>query len=88
MEFFYLMFTKDEHYFDTYITPLDRAKIEEENEEKWKNLSSAELTKAKRVVYYHFMRDHHDKILQTMKSAYHEELTKKPPVLAIKESNN
>jgi hypothetical protein len=84
-EFFNAKFDEDDTYFSAYITEDVITELTEANGDKWGDLTSEDSRKARRGVYYHYMKDNHDKKLKAMKEAYHEEITKQQPVIAVKE---
>jgi len=73
MEFFNKAFDEDQTTFDQYITAADKQTIQDENP-GWSELSGAELHRVKRAAYYHFMKNKHDSVLQSMKTTYVEKL--------------
>lgn len=54
--------------FDKYLTAKVKKTIESDNE-KWGELSGDALANAQRTAYYHFMKDKHDDVLESLKTA-------------------
>jgi hypothetical protein len=84
-EFFSAKFNEDETYFSTYITEEKIVELHHTHEESLAGLTGEDLRKARRAMYYQYMKNNHDITLKAMKEAYHEEITTQQPVLATKE---
>lgn len=87
MQYFNLMFDEDEDYFSAYITEDVKEELEEEHRDEWEGLEGTQLHNAKRKVYYKYMKEHHDKNLQSMKSEYHDQLKAKKASYNDKETS-
>jgi len=86
-EYFTKMYNDDNEFFSTYITDEVKEEIAEENEEDWDGKTDTQLAKLQCKAYYHYMKDNHDAMLQSMKQAYNEDQAKKTPVIATKEED-
>ena len=53
--------------FDKYLTAKVKKTIESENE-KWSEMSGDALANAQRTAYYHYMKDNHDDVLESLKA--------------------
>lgn len=54
--------------FDKYLTAKVKKALESENE-KWSEMSGDALANAQRTAYYHYMKDNHDDVLESLKAA-------------------
>ena len=87
MEFFNKMYDEDETYFDAYLTPKIKKELIAANTELFEDLESDALKKAKRSLFYHYMKDNLDDKLQSLKKAYLEETNTAKIDLATKEGS-